>query len=69
VRACAKPRCRSTAVASIALRYEERDVVVGDLTSEPDPGLVDLCAEHVGRLTPPIGWRVVEARAREPLRA
>jgi hypothetical protein len=69
VRTCAKPRCRSGATVSAALRYAEREVLVGALSTEPDPGLVDLCSEHAGRLTPPIGWRIVEARDKEPLRA
>ncbi len=69
MRICAKPRCRSRASASVALRYGEREVLVGELSSDPDPSLVELCSEHAGRLTPPIGWRIVDLRLRESLGA
>ena len=42
---------------------------MGELSPDPDPGLVDLCPEHAGRLTPPIGWRIVDLRVRESLGA
>lgn len=54
-----KPRCRSRASVTVALRYGDREVVVGDLSRDTDPTLVDLCREHAERLTPPIGWRIV----------
>jgi hypothetical protein len=34
-----------------------------DLAGEPDPNLLDLCGEHVDRLTPPLGWTVRDARS------
>jgi hypothetical protein len=66
MRTCAKMRCGVEAVATVALSYEGRVVVVGDLTPEPDQNLVDLCSAHVERLTPPIGWRVRDERAPVP---
>jgi hypothetical protein len=54
---------------TIALRYGDREVIVGDLTPDTDPNLVDLCLEHADRLTPPIGWRIVWAKVREPIGA
>lgn len=66
MRTCAKLRCRSRALATVSLRYEDREVVVGDLSPEADPNLVDLCEEHAGRLTPPVGWRITDARSRVP---
>jgi hypothetical protein len=39
---------------------------VGDLSPDRDPNLVDLCGEHAERLTPPIGWRIVRQRVRQP---
>ncbi len=69
MRICAKPRCRSRAAVSVALRYDEREVHVAELSSDPDPGLLDLCSEHVGSLTAPIGWRIVDLRVREALDA
>jgi hypothetical protein len=50
----------------VVLRYEEREVLVGDLTAEADPNLVDLCADHAGRLTPPIGWTLSDTRTAVP---
>ena len=66
MRTCAKLRCRTPASATVTLRYEAREVVVGDLAPTPDPSLVDLCDEHVDRLTPPVGWRITDARVRVP---
>jgi hypothetical protein len=51
----------------VALRYGDREVLVGDLTPEADPSLVDLCLEHAERLTPPIGWRIIDQRTRAPV--
>lgn len=64
MRLCAKLRCRSRASATVALRYEDREVLIGGLAPEPNPNLVDLCAEHADRLTPPLGWRISDARPR-----
>jgi hypothetical protein len=41
------------------MRYGDREVIVGELSPDTDPALVDLCREHAERLTPPIGWRIV----------
>ena len=53
----------------MTLRYDEREVLVGAVSAEPDPRLVDLCSEHAERLVPPIGWRIVDLRVRESLGA
>ena len=45
------------------LRYQSREVHVLELTGEPDPNLLDLCADHVDRLTPPLGWAVRDGRS------
>jgi uncharacterized protein DUF3499 len=62
VRTCAKIRCTAEAVATIGLSYEQRTVVVGALVADPNPNLLDLCTEHVSRLTPPRGWLVRDER-------
>ncbi|HEX6331566.1 MAG TPA: DUF3499 family protein [Actinomycetota bacterium] len=59
MRLCSKSRCRSRASLTVSLTYADREVHVGNLSPEPDPGLVDLCSEHARTLTPPIGWRIV----------
>ena len=56
-------RCGSEPVATVALRYAEREVVVTDLAPERDPNLLDLCRDHVERMTPPLGWSVADRRA------
>ncbi len=59
-------RCGEEAVATVGLSYERRVVVVGDLTVEPNPNLVDLCVQHTERLRPPVGWSVRDERAPVP---
>lgn len=59
-------RCESRAAATVALRYESREVLIGDLAPERDPNLLDLCAEHAARLTPPVGWQVRDERPHVP---
>ena len=51
---------------TVSLRYAEREVLVADLVPDPDPNLLDLCAEHVGRMTAPVGWTVRDVRAPSP---
>jgi len=55
-------RCGTEPVATIALRYEDREVIVSSLSPERDPNLLELCREHVDRMTPPIGWTRRDAR-------
>lgn len=65
MRACAKMRCSQEPVVTVSLSYTEREVVVADLLAERDPNLLDLCREHVDRMTPPVGWTVRDLRAVE----
>jgi hypothetical protein len=55
-------RCSHEPVATVSLAYTERTVVVQDLFDERDPNLLDLCPEHVRRMTPPVGWIVQDRR-------
>ncbi|MGZ8565434.1 MAG: DUF3499 family protein [Actinomycetota bacterium] len=68
MRSCAKIRCGQEPVATVSLRYTEREVRVDDLLEERDPNLLDLCREHVGRMTPPVGWTVLDVRDPEGTR-
>jgi hypothetical protein len=56
-------QCGAEAVATVGLAYAERTVVVTDLVPVRDPNLVDLCREHAGRLSPPLGWTVSDRRS------
>lgn len=55
-------RCGAEPSATVALRYAEREVVIGEMVAERDPNLLDLCEEHVRRMTPPVGWTVRDSR-------
>ena len=56
-------RCGEEPAATVSLNYADREVVVGDLLPERDPNLLDLCDEHVERMTPPVGWTVKDERS------
>lgn len=56
-------RCAAEPSATVSLLYADRQVVIGDLLAEPNPNLLDLCDEHVARMTPPLGWTVRDQRA------
>ena len=62
MRICAKMRCGAEPIATVSLAYAARQVIVADLVAERDPNLLDLCRDHVGRLTPPVGWSVRDDR-------
>jgi hypothetical protein len=54
--------CPDEPVATIALRYADRRIVVGELRAERDPRLLDLCPRHLAAMSPPVGWLVDDAR-------
>jgi hypothetical protein len=55
-------RCGTEPVATVRLRYADREVVIGDLAAERDPGALDVCRDHADRMTPPMGWSVRDER-------
>jgi hypothetical protein len=59
-------RCGSEPTVTVSLGYTEREVVVADLLPEADPNLLDLCGEHVARMTAPVGWTVRDVRTAAP---
>jgi hypothetical protein len=63
MRSCAKMRCTAEPVATVALLYAQREVLVEDLAPERDPNLLDLCRHHVEGMTPPLGWTVSDRRS------
>jgi hypothetical protein len=54
--------CPAEPVATIALRYADRRILIGELRPERDPRLLDLCSRHVSAMTPPVGWFVDDSR-------
>jgi hypothetical protein len=63
MRMCHKMRCEAESVVVLSLRYEAREVLIEPVGSDPAPGVVELCREHAGRMTPPMGWSVRDRRA------
>ncbi len=55
-------RCGHEPVATVSLSYAERQVRVDHLLEERDPNLLDLCRDHVSRMTPPVGWTLLDVR-------
>lgn len=55
-------RCLNQAEAGVTVKYADREVIVLHLRTERDPAILDLCADHVARLVPPLGWRVEDLR-------
>ena len=56
-------RCGTDPTATVSLNYADREVVVADLLPARDPNLLDLCDEHLSRMTPPVGWTVNDKRS------
>jgi hypothetical protein len=54
--------CGAEPVATIALRYADRRILIGALRPERDPRLLDLCTRHLAAMTPPVGWLVDDSR-------
>jgi len=54
--------CPAEPVATIALRYADRRILIDELRPERDPRLLDLCSRHLAGMTPPVGWLVDDAR-------
>jgi hypothetical protein len=67
MRTCAKMRCGAEPIATVTLRYAEREVVIDELSPQRDRNLLDLCREHVERMTPPVGWTVRDERSAEAI--
>ena len=60
-------RCGHEPIATVSLSYADREVGIDDLLAQRDPNLLDLCREHVGRMTPPVGWTVLDLRESRPI--
>src|SRR5215467_7587569 len=58
-RRCSRPGCRQSAVYTLTYVYRDSTAVLGPLAAYVEPHCYDLCADHAGRLTAPLGWDVV----------
>jgi Protein of unknown function (DUF3499) len=67
-RRCSRPGCRQLAVYTLTYVYRDSTAVLGPLAAYVEPHCYDLCADHAGRLTAPLGWEVVRlpAQADDP---
>lgn len=59
LRRCSKTACGRPAVATLTYVYADSTAVVGPLATYAEPHSYDLCEEHAGRLTAPLGWEIV----------
>jgi hypothetical protein len=56
-------RCAAPAGIVMSFRYDESTIWLLDLTAPVTPGTgYAMCEEHAGRLTPPVGWTLVDRR-------
>lgn len=57
-------RCGSPAGIVMSFSYADSGVWLDDLTEPSVPGITyPMCEEHAGRLTPPVGWTLVDRRS------
>lgn len=56
-------RCGAPAASAMAYAYSERQIWLDDLVVEVEPGTgYALCTSHADRLTPPVGWSLIDRR-------
>ena len=58
-RRCSRPGCKQDSVYTLTYVYRDSTAVLGPLAAYVEPHCYDLCADHAGRLTAPLGWDVV----------
>ena len=61
---CSRNACKSPAVATLSCNYMARRVSVIDLEPAGEPDQFHLCAEHLGRFRPPMGWQAEDLRTK-----
>lgn len=59
MRACSKTTCNQPAVATLTYDYAEATAVLGPLSTNREPGAMDLCEHHANNFTAPRGWQVI----------
>ena len=57
-------RCISSADSVMGFDYPGRTMWLIDLEEPVDPGAgYPMCASHAGRLSPPVGWILIDRRS------
>jgi hypothetical protein len=68
-RPCARPDCSAPGAASLTFAYSRREAWIGALDDDPRAQSYDLCARHVARARPPLGWQLRDERPEDDRRA
>ncbi len=56
-------RCGAPAGTVMSFDYQQRAVWLDDLQEAPEPGAAyAFCATHGDRMTPPLGWTLLDRR-------
>ncbi len=63
MRLCRKIGCAEEAASTCAFNYPDRQVWIGPLLFEPEPGSYDLCEGHADRFVAPVGWMISDLRS------
>lgn len=61
--ACSRNACKSPALATLNCNYMARRVTLEDLQMDSEPDHFHLCAEHMKRFRPPLGWQIEDVRS------
>ncbi len=67
MRLCRKIGCAEEAVATCTFNYTDRQVWIGHLTFEREPGSYDLCEHHSEGFVAPLGWEITDLRVLQPV--
>jgi hypothetical protein len=65
-RACARPGCAASPLATLRFAYADREAWLEALATRVEPGAYDLCGPHAERTRPPHGWALFDRRPRDP---
>jgi hypothetical protein len=68
-RPCARPDCSAPGAASLTFAYATRQAWIGTLDEDRRAESYDLCARHVERVRPPLGWQLRDERPEDDRRA
>jgi hypothetical protein len=68
-RPCARPDCSAPGIASLTFAYTTREAWLRVLDDDPRAQSYDLCARHVARVRPPLGWQLRDERPEDDRRA
>lgn len=66
-RACSRNACKAPASVTLYCNYMARRVSLEDVQADLEPDHFHLCAEHLRRFRPPLGWQIEDVRTSAPL--